>query len=96
MVFGDGVSHAMTIYEGYALLHDILRLNLVGSDITEDWVRILTKRGNSVSSTAEREKIERALFGSHIRWRSRPAKRCVQRILSALSTLASSNLSCQF
>ena len=96
MDFGDGVSHAITICEGYALLHDTLRLNLFGSDITEDWMRILTKRGNSVTTTAEREKIERALFGSHIRWRSRPAKRCAQRILSALSTQASPNLSCQF
>ena len=55
MDFGDGVSHAMTIYEGYALLHAILRSNLAGSDITEDWMRILTKRGNSVTTTAERE-----------------------------------------
>ena len=35
--------------------HDILRLNLVGSGITEDWMRILTKRGNSVITTAEGE-----------------------------------------
>ena len=46
----------MTIYEVYALLHAILRLNLAGSDLTEYWyVWILTERGNSVTSTAERE-----------------------------------------
>ena len=53
MDFGDGASHTMTIYEGYALLHAILRLNLAGSELPEYWMSILTERGNSVSTTAE-------------------------------------------
>ena len=45
----------MFIYEGRALLHAILRLNLAGSYLTGYWMRILTERWNSVTTTAERE-----------------------------------------
>ena len=45
----------MPISDGYSLPHAILRLNLAGSDLTEYWMRILTERGNSVTTTAERE-----------------------------------------
>ena len=55
MDVGDGVSHTMTIYEGYARLHAIPRWNLAGSDLTEYWTRIRTERGNSVTITARRE-----------------------------------------
>ena len=51
----DGVSHTVPIYEGFALLHVILRLDLVGRDINEALVKYLTERGYPVTMLAECE-----------------------------------------
>ena len=52
---GDGVTHTVPIYEGYALPQAVQRMNIAGRDLTDNLVRLLTERGYNLNTSAERE-----------------------------------------
>jgi len=50
---GDGVSHIVPIFEGFALSHAIERVDLAGRDITNYLKRLLRQKGVSLTTSAE-------------------------------------------
>ena len=50
---GEGVTHCIPVYEGYALPHSIVRSDLAGIDVTKRLQLLLRKSGLAFSTTAE-------------------------------------------
>jgi centractin len=52
---GDGVSHAVPVYEGFAMPNSIRRIDVAGRDVTEYMQLLLRKSGYVFHTSAEKE-----------------------------------------
>jgi centractin len=52
---GDGVTHAVPIYEGFAVNHAIMRSDIAGRDVTKYLQLLLRKEGTHLKTSAELE-----------------------------------------
>lgn len=52
---GDEVTHIVPIYEGYALTHAIIRLDLAGRDLTDYLMKTINERGYTLATPSERD-----------------------------------------
>ena len=52
---GDGVTHSVPVYEGFALPHAITRMDLAGRDVTNHLQMLLRRGGHNFTTSAEVE-----------------------------------------
>mmetsp|Transcript_64254 Transcript_64254/g.126203 ORF Transcript_64254/g.126203 Transcript_64254/m.126203 type:complete len:379 (+) Transcript_64254:51-1187(+) len=52
---GDGVTHVVPVYEGFALPHAIERIDIAGRDVTDRLQLLLRRGGCSLQTSSERE-----------------------------------------
>lgn len=50
---GEGSTHVVPVYEGFALRHSVVRSDLAGRDVTEHFQKLLRRSGLSFSTSAE-------------------------------------------
>ena len=51
--YGNGVTHAVPIYEGYFLPREVIRMDLAGCALKDYFMKIFTKRGYSLTTTGD-------------------------------------------
>lgn len=52
---GDGVTHVVPIYEGFAIPHSIMRVDIAGRDVSRYLRLLLRKEGYNFNTSAEFE-----------------------------------------
>lgn len=52
---GDGVTHAVPVFNGFAIPHAIRRIDVAGRDVTENLQTHLRRAGYNLHTTAEKE-----------------------------------------
>jgi len=55
---GDGVSHAVPVFEGFAIPNSIRRIDVAGRDVTEHFQQLLRKSGRIFHTSAEKETVK--------------------------------------
>ncbi|KAF2753528.1 actin-related protein, ARP1 class [Pseudovirgaria hyperparasitica] len=55
---GDGVSHAVPVYEGFAIPNSVRRIDVAGRDVTEYLQTLLRKSGYVFHTSAEKEVVK--------------------------------------
>uniref|UniRef100_A0A7S2XAY4 Actin n=1 Tax=Lotharella oceanica TaxID=641309 RepID=A0A7S2XAY4_9EUKA len=56
---GEGVTHAVPVFEGFALPHAMQRIDVAGRDVTEYLQKLLRKAGFNFHTTAEMEEVRK-------------------------------------
>lgn len=52
---GDGVSHAVPVYEGFSIPNSVMRIDVAGRDVTEYMQTLLRKSGYVFHTSSEKE-----------------------------------------
>jgi len=52
---GDGVTHAVPVFEGFSMPHAVRRIDMAGRDVTDHLQLLLRKSGHNLHTTAEKE-----------------------------------------
>ena len=68
---GDGVTHAVPIYQGFALPHSIIRSDVAGRDVTRYLKLLLRREGLLFKTTSEFEIVRtmKEASGNHVLYR---------------------------
>jgi len=56
---GDGVTHAVPVYEGFVVPHAVMRSDIAGRDVTEELAKLFRRSGPIFHTSAEKEVVKK-------------------------------------